>query len=191
MVSADLAENYTDDAKSMKGVLVPPHSMYISVVGGSDLEVADVIRRKKSGGCGLVGNTSVDVYFDSATGRSRQMVAIAFTRPKFIACRVKVVIKIDANRTVGNIVDLVQHTVFAAWNGQLEIPRVEVADTVFASMLYCPINKIPAVFDLVSVQLSRPNTEKSMYLPWAESFSCTLDEYPALEIENVMVEILE
>ncbi|GEM_PF-291163 len=189
VVSADLAENYTDVAQTLKGVTVPPHSMFISVVGGPDSDVAEVIRRKKSGGCGLVGNTSVLVNFDSVTGRSRQQAEVRFNRPEFIACRVKAVIKVDHNKTVGNIVELVQQTVFAAWNGQLELPRVEVADTVFASALYCPVNKIPAVFDLVSIQLSRPDRENGTDTPWAESFSCTLDEYPALQLENVLVEI--
>lgn len=189
VVSADLAENYTDAAKTMKGVVVPAHSMYISVIGGSDLDVAEIIRRKKSGGCGLVGNTTVQVNFDSVTGRSRQQVEVAFNRPEFIACRVKVVIKVDPNKTVGNIIDLVRQTVFAAWNGQLELPRVEVADTVFASAFYCPVNKIPAVFDLVSIQLSRPDHGSGTYTAWAESFSSTLDEYPALQLENVFAEI--
>jgi len=188
VVSADLAENYTDVTKTMKGVTVPPHSMFISVVGGSDSDVAEVIRRKKSGGCGLVGNTSVDIRFASITGRSQQQATITLNRPRYISCRTKVIIKIDPEKTVGNIIELIQQTIFAAWNGQLELPRVEVADTVFASAFYCPVNKIPAVFDLVSIQVARPD----MYgepMPWAESFSCTLDEYPSLEVENVLVEV--
>ena len=54
-------ENVTNVATTIDGVLLIPHSVYVAVDGGAQLDIADALLASKSTGAGWNGNTSVAV----------------------------------------------------------------------------------------------------------------------------------
>ena len=53
-----LVENYTNSPISKNGVTVSPHSIYLSVYGGTQQEIASILYTKRSAGCGMDGDTT-------------------------------------------------------------------------------------------------------------------------------------
>lgn len=54
-------ENVTDVTQVIDGVSIPPHSIYVAVDGGDQLEIAEALLESKSIGAGWAGNTSVSI----------------------------------------------------------------------------------------------------------------------------------
>lgn len=162
VISVQMAENVTDYPKIMRGVLVPGHSVFVSIVGGADQDIAWTIYERKDAGCGYAGNTTVVIFIPTRDEITRQEKDIVFNRPTAIPCKAQVTIRKDDRLTVGNIEELIKRRMVEAWNGLLDVARVEIGETVYASKFYCPLNKMDAVFELVSVKVDRP-------LAWIDS----------------------
>lgn len=162
------------------GVTVNEHSMFISVVGGTDLDVALAIWERIDGGCGQDGNTNVILYIPSPAGLDMLQEAITFNRPQTVEGFVQVTIK-DYTNTPGNIDDLIKQAVVDAWNGVGDALRVEIADTVYGLRFACPLNSLGG-FQLVSIFVSRDTATN-----FGESFSTTYDEFATISLQNVTV----
>ncbi len=54
-------KTYENDSDSTNGLGIPSHSLCVVVAGGDAVEIADVMRAKKSLGCGWYGNVDVTV----------------------------------------------------------------------------------------------------------------------------------
>ncbi|NUE95374.1 baseplate J/gp47 family protein [Gilliamella sp. ESL0232] len=76
-------ENYTNK-KDEKGV--PAHSFNAVILGGADEKIAEVITKKKIGGCGLFGEIETSYLLDDIPRR------VYFDRPKKIDVNVSMVI---------------------------------------------------------------------------------------------------
>lgn len=59
VVSVVGGENPTDATATVNGIEMPPHSIYLTVLGGNDAAIAQVIAQQKTMGAGTVGNTQV------------------------------------------------------------------------------------------------------------------------------------
>ena len=115
-------ENWTDtiDAKGVNG-----HSINVVIVGGNDLEIAETIQLKKTMGCGLQGDTTVQLFH---RGIERP---ILFDRAERVDISVKVtVLRRDASTDVD--VDAIKESIS---NNQFIIN-----DDVIAGSLYCGVN---------------------------------------------------
>lgn len=159
VVSVQMAENATGAPAIMRGVLVPGHSVFISVSGGADRDIAQTIYERKDAGCGCAGNREAVIFVPTRDAVAMREKTIAFNRPTAIPCKAQVTIRKDERLTVGNIVELIKRCVVDAWNGLGNVPRVEIGETVYASKFYCPLGSIDAIYELVSVKVDRP-------LPW-------------------------
>lgn len=67
VIDAYVTENPTGAPVTIKGVTIAAHSLYVSVFGGTDLDVATAIWLKKPPGCNYTGGTSV-VISDTNSG---------------------------------------------------------------------------------------------------------------------------
>lgn len=59
VVSVVGGENPTNATAIVNGIEMPPHSIYLTVLGGNDAEIAQVIAQQKTMGAETVGNTQV------------------------------------------------------------------------------------------------------------------------------------
>lgn len=59
VISVVGGENQTGETAIVNGIEMPPHSIYLTVLGGSDATIAQVIAEQKTMGAETVGNTTV------------------------------------------------------------------------------------------------------------------------------------
>lgn len=86
--SSAFRENVTNAPVTIEGVTLGPHSVYACVDGGTDTDVATVLLRKKSGGAGWNGTTTVNI----TEANSGQVYAVKFSRPEIIQIFVQVTV---------------------------------------------------------------------------------------------------
>lgn len=67
VVSVVGGENPADETSTVNGIEMPPHSIYLTVLGGNDATIAQVIAQQKTMGAETVGNTQV-AYTDPRIG---------------------------------------------------------------------------------------------------------------------------
>ena len=78
VVSCIVRENKTNVPIETDGYFIKAHSVFVSVVGGSDKDIAEAIYNSCSAGCDYNGNTTVSVT-DSAT---KAVENVTFYRPE-------------------------------------------------------------------------------------------------------------
>lgn len=167
----DLAilENTGADPVDVYGVTIPGHSIFVSVYGGSDTDIAEVLYRKKDAGCGTSGTSTVS-YTDptyAATYRYR------IERPTPIAFRFKVVLSRTAS-TPANIEDKIRKALLDAFNGASGGRKARIASTVYATTYVCPVVSA-GVQELVSIQVATDENPT-----WSGSVDVDADRVPVL-----------
>lgn len=104
-------ENVADITQTIDGVTMVPHSIYVCVDGGVDQDIADAIRKKKSGGCNWNGTTSV-LSTDSYSGQS---YSVKFDRPNEISIRIRVT---ASNATASEIKTAIVNFIAGSQDGE-------------------------------------------------------------------------
>ncbi len=107
-------ENVTNATKTIDGVALAPHSLYVCVDGGTDGDVATALLNNKSLGCDWNGNTTINVV-DTTTGQS---YPVKFSRPDEIDILIRVTVKVEAS--LQDPVTTVKEAIMAYVNGELE-----------------------------------------------------------------------
>ena len=167
------------------GYFIKAHSVFVSVVGGSDEDIAEAIYNSCSAGCDYNGNTTVAVT-DSATGAGEK---VTFYRPADYPMYVRVTLQgkdslpDDYETTVKNAVYDNFYGESTATIAGNPILRAVAGDTVLASRF------VPSVLDagisqVVSIRVSSDGKTytESVYIP------ITVD--PSLAKEHITVEVL-
>lgn len=178
-----ILENTTSTPLSTQGVEVPGHSVFISVSGGDDTEIAKAIYMKKDAGCGTAGNTDVsyvapDVYNKKYTFK--------IERPDPLPFAIQVNIRLTPS-TPSDIKERVQQAILNNFNGNDNTTgRVRIASTVYASRFYASAT-LAGVQDLVSIKIAAPNTNPQ----WVDEVTINANQVPVLSINDISVEILD
>lgn len=155
VTAVKIVENIGDWPEVMRGVPVPGHSMFISVLGGDEGEIAKTIHERRDGGCGLAGNTVTTVYLPTLAENEIEEVVVVYNRPRELRCRMRITIKSDEFSTPGDIDQLLAAEAIATWFGGRNIPRIKPGSDVLAADFYCPLNNIKAQYELVKIEVSR------------------------------------
>ena len=116
-------ENYTNETDD-KGI--PPHSINVVVVGGSSVDIATAIIRKKKGGCGMMGDISETV---TVAGLSRTA--------KFDRAEEKI---ITVNVTIKRLQTGIDYQESLTKNA-LSALEFHIGQNVYATDLYCSVPK--------------------------------------------------
>lgn len=185
VVSCIVRENKTNMPIEIDGYYLKAHSVFVSVVGGSDEDIAEAIYNSCSAGCDYNGNTTVSVT-DSAT---KAVENVIFYRPEEFDVYVKVTLQgkdtlpDEYKKTVKTAVYDNFYGESAATIGGDPILRVAPGDTVLASRF------IPSVLDsgisqVVKIQVSTDGQS------WSETACMTITGNPTLTSDRITVEVL-
>ena len=185
VVSCIVRENKTNMPIEIDGYYLKAHSVFVSVVGGSDKDIAEAIYNSCSAGCDYNGNTTVAVT-DTAT---KAVENVTFYRPADYPMYVKVTLQgkhslpDDYETTVKTAVYNNFYGESASTIGGDPILRVVAGDTVLASRF------IPSVLDAGISQVVRVmvSTDGSS---WAETAYMPITSDPTLTAEHITVEVL-
>lgn len=134
-------ENVTDDPIifGSTNYSLLPHSIYIGVVGGLSVDVANAIWTKKNEGSNMNGNTSVTVTDDSGYSFPQPSYPITFNRPTSTPYNFIVTIVNSASLPSTIIAD-VQAAVTAQFNGtNADGRRARIGSLLLAADYYGPV----------------------------------------------------
>lgn len=185
VVSCIVRENKTNMPIEIGGYYLKAHSVFVSVVGGSDKDIAEAIYNSCSAGCDYNGNTTVAVT-DSAT---KAVENVTFYRPDEYDVYIKVTLAggdslpDEYEKTVKKAVYDNFYGESAATIGGDPILRVAPGDTVLASRF------IPSVLDsgvsqVVTIQVSADGES------WSETAYMPITGNPSLTSDRITVEVV-
>ena len=185
VVSCIVRENKTNMPIEIDGYYLKAHSIFVSVVGGSDEDIAEAIYNSCSAGCDYNGNTTVAVT-DSAT---KAVENVIFYRPAEFDVYVKVTLQgkdslpDEYQKTVKKAVYDNFYGESSATIGGDPILRVAPGDTVLASRF------IPSVLDSGIAQVVRilVSTDGQS---WSETAYMPITGNPTLTADRISVEVL-
>ena len=185
VVSCIVRENKTNVPIEIDGYFIKAHSVFVSVVGGSDEDIAEAIYNSCSAGCDYNGNTTVAVT-DSAT---KAVEKVTFYRPEEFDVYVKVTLQgkdslpDEYEKTVKSAVYNNFYGESTATIGGDPILRVVAGDTVLASRF------IPSVLDSGIAQVVRilVSTDGQS---WSETAYMPITGNPTLTADRITVEVL-
>jgi len=90
VLSLSALENTTSSITVIELVTMQPHSLYYCVDGGTDLDVANSIFKKKSGGCGYTNGASTNPITVNIEGPNDVLYPVSFDRPDILQVLVRV-----------------------------------------------------------------------------------------------------
>jgi uncharacterized phage protein gp47/JayE len=173
IASVTIARVYENDQDVTDSNEIPPHSMWAIVDGGDNMEIAEVIARRKTVGAGMKG--SVEVYYHDINRPNPQNILIKFDRPTIVPLYVKVTVK---GKTTGAQIDteLIKQNI-ATLNYQ--IGESAVANTIYGSFVNQASN-----FIAVNLQISRNNSTYT-----TELIQASVNEKFHIDISNIQVTV--
>lgn len=182
VLACTILENVTNvENPDMKGVAVAGHSVYISVYGGDDDEIAKAIYSKLDAGCGTCGNHSV--FYNPASENIADQPDALYTyqieRPTVVETDIKVTVS-DAETTA--LTNAIKNAIVSNFNGNSSFRRVKMGDTLYASRFYADVINA-GVTMLENIEIKYPASTGS----YADSVDIPADEIPSLSADDVIV----
>jgi hypothetical protein len=138
-------ENTATFSATIGGVLIGPNSIYVCVLGGSQLEIANAIFSRKSPGAGMTGNT-ITVIADPNPLYIAPIpqYTITYQTPTIVSFYVAVSVT-NSNAVPASAQDQVQNAVVDAFAGLDGGPRGKIGSMIYASRYYSPVASLSAV----------------------------------------------
>lgn len=189
VISLYVIDNKQDVPIQQDGVTLIPHSVFVSVTGGDDHDVAEAIYNSISAGCAFNGNTSVEIT-DPYTGAQN---VVKFDRPDNISLGVRVTLR-QSDDLPSNVVQLVRNAVsanFYGTSGEMQggepLLRVMQGDDLYSSRFYSSIVNAGVNY-ILSVEVSDDLTDEDA---WGQMVHVPINKNPELPTDNIKVEIVE
>ena len=186
---ADVLDVYVKDNPKGDTVLVGstdypmlPHSVYVAVVGGADVDIAEAIWRKKDTGCDYNGNTSVTVTDDSGYNYPQPTYVVKFERPAALPVKFAVQLVNDVSLP-SNIVALVKAAIIARFNGTDGTTRERIGSLILASRYYGAVVSAASNVSLISVLIGTST-------PTLSQVSVGIDQKPTLSESDITVTLV-
>lgn len=136
-------ENDTDSPIVVQNVTIAPHSVAIVVEGGTDADIGEAVKNSKTTGTGTVGTTTVVVTYEAGFTRD-----INFYRADLKGVEIDLDITLTADFPANGL-DLLKQRIVNYFNGDFEIVTdsfeidgIRIAETLYKSRLYTPINSV-------------------------------------------------
>ena len=158
-----------------------PHSICVSVAGGTSAAVAQAIWNNKPPGCGYNGNTTVTVYDNSYA--SPIPYTVTFLTPTSTPTYFVVNIK-NSTLLPANITQLVQNAVIESFNGQDGGTAVGINSTTYSGRYYANINAIDPNVNVIEVYLGITSTPTTLLAAFG------IDQLPTLSASNIVVTLV-
>lgn len=181
VVAVLVLENVGNADKTIKGVTLAGHSVYISVYGGDNTDIARAIYNKIDGGVGTQGNTMLtyNPASDNIADQPDALYTYYIERPDTVETAVKVTVSDD--ETTG-LTNAIKEAVVENFNGNSSFRRVKMGDTLYASRFYADVIKA-GVTMLENIEIKYPSATGS----YADSIDIPASELPTISAEDVTV----
>lgn len=159
-----------------------PHSIVVSVIGGSDSDIAKAIWQKKNAGCDMNGNTVVAVS-DTTYSSPMPTYNIKFLRPMLTP--LSMIITIAKNSLLpSNANQLIQNAAIKALTGADGSTRQKMGDAIYASRFYSAISSISPLIQIIDVQIGKSGSANS------HNITMGIDEMPVISASNIVINVV-
>lgn len=159
-----------------------PHSVFASVLGGLDIDVATAIWSKKDCGCDMNGNIEVVVTDASGYSYPPPTYVMKFERP--VALPIYYAINIVNDPSLpANIVALIQAAVVAQFSGTNGAQRERIGSIVHASRYYGPVASTASNIQINSILIGTQANPTGVTVPVG------IDQYPSISTANIAVNL--
>lgn len=159
-----------------------PHSVYVAVVGGTDVDVAQAIWNKKDLGCDYNGNTSVTVTDTSGYSYPQPSYVVTFERPASLPVKFAVQIVNDPSLPA-DIVARVKAAIIARFNGADGTTRERIGSLILASRYYGAVASVASHVSLISILIGTST-------PTLTQVSVGIDQKPTLTASDISVTLV-
>lgn len=159
-----------------------PHSVCVSVAGGTSTDIANAIWNKKPPGCGYNGNTSVTVY-DTSYPTPYPSYTVTYLVPTSTPVYFAVQIK-DSPLLPSDIITQAQNAVIATFNGQDGGTAVGINTTTYSGRYYANINAISPNVNVIEVYVGLTAS------PTTLSASLGIDQLPTISASQIVVTLV-
>ncbi len=175
VVAVVVLENDTDNTVENNGVSITAHSICISIYGGDNNAIAEVIYNKKDMGCGTVGNNQVSYTNSRGT---------VFNYNILVPTPYPIGIRVTVNNSVtlpSNVQNIIKEAVLNNFNGADGSTPVAMAQTLYATRF------IPSIISagVVSVATVEINISES----FVDTATFNATQIPTLDINDIEVVI--
>lgn len=163
------------------GITLKPHSLYVCVAGGSDIDIARTIWQKKPPGCDMNGDTVVSVE-DDQNGYLPPLPTyqISFQRAKPLTVSIQVMLSSASGKPLDAQAQ-VQRAVLRSFEGQDGSLRVRLGSSIYASRFYPGIIALGAWANVLEIKVSRDGQN------FVDVVTAHIDEIPTTSQEEIMV----
>lgn len=150
-------DNATASPVTVLGQSIAANSIYICVVGGTDLAVAQAILSKKGPGAPYTGNTTVTAFDNNPLYTAPIAYSVTFERPTDLSTLFSVQI-VSGPTVPSNAVTLVQQAIINAFGGGDGGPRARIASDILATRFIAPVALLGPWAQIKSLLIGSTNT---------------------------------
>lgn len=160
---------------------IPAHSVYVGVVGGLDDDIAAAIQSRKDAGCGMTGNTMVNVP-DTDYSYPQPVYVYQFNRPDSLPVKFLITLA-NTPGLPSNIEDLAKQSVIATLTGTNGAQRARMGGQIFASSYYGPIASISNAVSIIGIKVGATTAN-------LDSLAIGIDQEPTVAESDITVVIV-
>ena len=185
VIAVYAVDNKKNISETIDNYTLTPHSIFVSVIGGENEDIAKAIYNNLSAGCDYNGNTSVDITNEY----SGAVETVKFYRPDVFNIFVKVQIQNSASlqNDYENIVkQAVYNNFYGLDNTKINnepLLRLKMNDDLYSSR-FTPSILNAGITNVLTVQLSLDGSE------WVNNIHIPITANPTLDLNNIIIEVI-
>lgn len=185
VIAVYAVDNKKNIAETIDKYSLTPHSIFVSVIGGENADIAKAIYDNLSAGCDYNGNTSVDITNE----HSGAVETVKFYRPDVFNIYVKVQIQNNASLP-DDYENIVKQAVYNNFYGldstkinNEPLLRLKMNDDLYSSR-FTPSILNAGIANVLTVQLSLDGTT------WVNNVHIPITANPTLDLNNIIIEVI-
>ena len=185
VIAVYAVDNKKNISETIDNYTLTPHSIFVSVIGGENEDIAKAIYNNLSAGCDYNGNTSVDITNEY----SGAVETVKFYRPDVFNIFVKVQIQNSASLQ-NDYENIVKQAVYNNFYGldstkinNEPLLRLKMNDDLYSSR-FTPSILNAGITNVLTVQLSLDGSE------WVNNIHIPITANPTLDLNNIIIEVI-
>lgn len=185
VIAVYVVDNKKNISETIDNYTLTPHSVFVSVIGGENEDIAKAIYNNLSAGCDYNGNTSVDITNEY----SGAVETVKFYRPDVFNIYVKVQIQNSA-QLQNDYENIVKQAVYNNFYGldstkinNEPLLRLKMNDDLYSSR-FTPSILNAGITNVLTVQLSLDGSE------WVNNIHIPITANPTLDLNNIIIEVI-
>lgn len=185
VIAVYAVDNKKNISETIDDYTLTPHSIFVSVIGGENADIAKAIYDNLSAGCDYNGNTSVDITNEY----SGAVETVKFYRPDVFNIYVKVQIQNSASLQ-NDYENIIKQAVYNNFYGldstkinNEPLLRLKMNDDLYSSR-FTPSILNAGITNVLTVQLSLDGSD------WVNNIHVPITANPTLDLNNIIIEVI-